>query len=42
MEQLTEFLITEPRDLYGHYKSWSLDSGNFTSSVSFTRAYFNL
>jgi len=22
MEQLTEFLITEPRDLYGHYKSW--------------------
>ena len=42
MEQWTKFLSTEPKDLYGHYKSRSLDSGDFTSSICFIMVYFNI
>jgi hypothetical protein len=42
MDQLCKLLITEPNDLYGYYKSWSLDSGDVTLSLCFTKAYFNI
>jgi len=42
IEQLTKFLIAEPKNLYGHCKIRSLDAYNVTCFVCVTKAYFNI